>query len=142
MSEPLAVFPIPEFWGFPPNVQIATGGCVASPPRPWRKTLAHAHTSHKGMGPQGWICFRYAHHVLLRPTPTSEAVEPHLPSDILLHELAHVITDEGHTTNWDRIYQLLSRKFSAMRRPEPKVDKPMPDPVFPEVKKPRRRRSG
>lgn len=60
---------------------VYIGGCVVkkSPPRP-----AHAHFTPRG----GWICLQH---------------ERWLKDKMLcLHELAHVVTNEGHTPRWAR----------------------------------------
>jgi hypothetical protein len=49
---------------------------------------AHAHTGPAGHPFTGWICVRRAHWLG--------------DSALMLHELAHVVTGEGHTARWRR----------------------------------------
>lgn len=67
-----------------PKVQgVFVGGCVDRGIGYRFRHMAHAHI----VGPYlGWICFRSGRHVDRR--------------ELLLHELAHVVTQEGHTRTW------------------------------------------
>lgn len=62
---------------------IAVGGCIDNRRRRGLRHLAHAHTH--GLQ-RGWICFR-------SDTVLADA-------STRLHELAHVVTREGHTKRW------------------------------------------
>jgi hypothetical protein len=67
-------------------VGVFVNGCVARGEGSRFRRQAHAHTD----GPhQGWICILSAKR--LTDTP------------LLLHELAHIITGEGHTDTWRRM---------------------------------------
>jgi len=62
---------------------VFVGGCVQRGVGSKFHAKAHAHTHHEY---RGWICFRSTSWLNVR--------------QIWLHELAHVITREGHTDRW------------------------------------------
>jgi hypothetical protein len=73
----------PEDLRHPEVKGIAVGGCISRGTRLGRMN-AHAHSS---LGDhRGWICFRSAVTLAQRHTR--------------LHELAHIVTREGHTKRW------------------------------------------
>ena len=77
LSRSAHLTPHPELRG------VFVGGCVERGKGSRFRAKAHAHTS----GPhRGWICFRNV--VALADRATR------------LHELAHVVTREGHTRRW------------------------------------------
>lgn len=86
MSAPIIlVFPRadwPEDLRRPEVKGVAVGGCARTKKR-LGSYHAHAHTSGEW---RGWICFR---------SPTMLAQK-----ETRLHELAHVVTREGHTRRW------------------------------------------
>ena len=66
------------------------GGCIANPSKKWSTKIygaAHAHTAgdHKG-----FICFH--------------TVKDFQKQTTCAHELAHIITEKGHTYNWAKTY--------------------------------------
>lgn len=73
----------PEWLRHPYVEGIFVGGCVERGVGSSFRAKAHAHV--KGSF-AGWICFR-----------KRERLEDRM---LCLHELAHVITREGHTKNW------------------------------------------
>lgn len=96
----MKLFVPPSVWGWdryrPDLVGIATGGCVAN--RSWGNQWAHAHCRRKGNEPFGWICIRFE-----KWTTTPDG----RPTPLLLHELAHIITDEEHNQAWaDKLTEL------------------------------------
>lgn len=62
---------------------VFVGGCVARGDGSSFRAKAHAHTTGQY---QGWICIR-------RPDRLEDRM-------LMLHELAHIITGEGHTDRW------------------------------------------
>lgn len=73
---------------------VAIGGCVDG--NHWFRKLAHAHTGRRDKY-RGWICF-------LSPR---RLAEPRL----LIHELAHILTGQGHTDTWRRMVLQLGGKL-------------------------------
>lgn len=90
----------PADWGWrvgegEPIRGIVVGGCVAM--YEWGDMLAHAHGRHVGSDPawHGWICMRYDDEQwLVRPDGR--------PAGVLIHEAAHLISNEDHTTVWEQ----------------------------------------
>lgn len=68
---------------------LFVGGCVKRGDGSSFRAQAHAHTA-KG-DTQGWICVRSRKRLY---TPAGK------PSMLMLHELAHILTGEGHTDKW------------------------------------------
>jgi hypothetical protein len=64
---------------------IFVGGCVERGVGSSFRATAHAH-SHPGDPYFGWICIRAAHRLNDR--------------ELMLHEAAHILTQEGHTECW------------------------------------------
>jgi hypothetical protein len=62
---------------------VFVGGCVARGVGSRFRAKAHAHTSGAHVG---WICFLSAKRLTCRM--------------LCLHELAHIVTKEGHTKRW------------------------------------------
>jgi len=62
---------------------VFVGGCVSRGVGSRFRAKAHAHTSGDH---QGWICFLSAKRLTCRM--------------LCLHELAHIVTKEGHTKRW------------------------------------------
>ena len=80
----------PHFDKYPEVKGVYVGGCISrGDTKGFYYALAHAHTyanSH-----QGWICVR----------SKRRALESNgKPSQIMLHELAHILTLKGHTDKW------------------------------------------
>jgi len=62
---------------------VFVGGCVTRGDGSSFRAKAHAHTS----GPhKGWLCFRRADRLDCRA--------------LVIHELAHLVTGDGHTDRW------------------------------------------
>jgi hypothetical protein len=75
--------------GFIPSNKLIkgffTGGCVARGAGSSFRAKAHAHA--RPTDPNfGWICVRAEHRIQDR--------------DLMLHEVAHILTQEGHTVTW------------------------------------------
>ena len=73
---------------------LSVGKCAAGDDWPKRdvagyRTTAHAHLHGKH---RGWICIR-------RPSDILRKGTRHVSADVL-HELAHLIADSGHTDKW------------------------------------------
>jgi len=62
---------------------VFVGGCVCRGTGSSFRAKAHAHT-HAPF--KGWLCFRRADRLQCR--------------ELVIHELAHLVTGEGHTDNW------------------------------------------
>lgn len=92
----MKLFVPPIEWDFSqympyPLAGIVTGGCVGDRPHPWGLYWAHSHCRRKGNEPWGWICIRY---------PEWTTTADGRPTPLVLHELAHILTDEEHTVRW------------------------------------------
>jgi hypothetical protein len=64
---------------------VFVGGCVARGDGSRFRAKAHAHSRGEHAG---WICFLSAKRLECR--------------ELILHELAHILTGEGHTDKWRR----------------------------------------
>jgi hypothetical protein len=62
---------------------VFVGGCVSRGVGSKFRAKAHAHTTGEH---RGWICFRSTRWINIR--------------ELWLHELAHVVTRDGHTDRW------------------------------------------
>jgi hypothetical protein len=112
----LKLFVPPPSWNFAqympdPLVGIATGGCVGS--HPWGKYWAHSHCRRKGNEPFGWICVRY---------PEWTTMANGAPTPLVLHELAHIITDEEHTVRWGQVLESLGGRVDPSYELLPVID--------------------
>lgn len=64
---------------------VFVGGCIERGDRSSFRHQAHAHTSSKDLY-RGWICIRAERRLL--------------QEQLLIHELAHILTRQGHTDKW------------------------------------------
>jgi len=86
--------------GAPFLVGVFVGGCVARGDGSSFRACAHAHV-HKGDKNLGWICVRSQRRLYTRPGQ---------PSMLMIHELAHILTGQGHTDTWrDKVRELGGR---------------------------------
>lgn len=75
---------------FPEVCGVFVGGCVERGEGSRFRAKAHSHTTGDHAG---WICFLSAKRLLCR--------------ELFLHEIAHVLTGEGHTDKWrERLLQI------------------------------------
>lgn len=88
----LTRFDVPTEWRWPgpPTVNgVVFNGCVSN--QRWGTQLAHAHRHGvPGAEPWGFMCFKTRDILTLHGWPTNVAI----------HELAHLITGEDHTQRW------------------------------------------
>lgn len=77
------------FKEYPEVKGIFQGGCVSRGDGSRFRRLAHAHTDGQH---QGWIC------VLGRSRPL--LTDSGKPTQLMLHELAHILTGKGHVDEW------------------------------------------
>ena len=81
---------IPLLRVFPEVAGIFAGGCVERGEGSRFRAKAHSHTTGKFTG---WICFLSAKRLT--------------NLELMLHEIAHVLTGEGHTDKWrERLLQI------------------------------------
>lgn len=66
------------------GIKAFVGGCVARGDGSKFRAKAHTHT--KGSPHHGWICFRSTKWLQCK--------------ELLIHELAHALTNDGHTDKW------------------------------------------
>ena len=79
----MPIVPTPDYLRHESLRGVFVGGCVAHGDGARFMAKAHAHTS----GPHtGWICVLSAKRLQCAP--------------LMLHELAHIITGDGHTDRW------------------------------------------
>lgn len=90
---------IPEVLRRPEVAGVFIGGCVARGLGSSFRAQAHAHTSGEHLG---WICIRGWRRLYQR--------------QLLLHELAHVITRQGHTDRWRNCLRELGGRVEAQCR--------------------------
>jgi len=76
---------------------IFVGGCVARGDGSSFRAKAHAHTTGAYTG---WLCFRTRRRVASRA--------------LVLHELAHLVTGQGHTNAWRRTVLRLGGTLDAI----------------------------
>ena len=90
----MTLFTVPAEWHWPgpPTVQgVVFNGCVSN--QRWGTQLAHAHRAGvPGAEPWGWICFRSRDLLVYKDSGW--------PTNVAIHELAHLITGEDHTPAW------------------------------------------
>lgn len=81
---------IPLLRDFPEVMGVFTGGCVERGEGSRFRAKAHAHTDGDHAG---WICFLSWKRLSSR--------------ELMLHEIAHVLTGAGHTDKWrERLLQI------------------------------------
>jgi hypothetical protein len=80
----------PHFDKYPEVKGVFVGGCVDRGDGSSFRARAHAHCSGKN---QGWICVRSPKRLY---TPSGS------PSNLMIHELAHILTLSGHTAKWSK----------------------------------------
>lgn len=100
-----------------PDVPVFIGGCVERGRGSSFRRKAHAHTAKPKelerwpslADHAGWICVRSPHRIFMR--------DGKRPSNLMLHELAHILTNEGHTEKWRKQFRALGGKVNgALRR--------------------------
>ncbi|HSE61190.1 MAG TPA: hypothetical protein VLA88_02760 [Candidatus Saccharimonadales bacterium] len=79
---------------------VFVGGCVAGE-LPRMKEDAHAHTD--GTDYHGWVCF-------LTPANLEDP-------EVRAHELAHILTGQGHTIRWRNMMAQLGYPEARVRSP-------------------------
>lgn len=87
---------IPECLRRPEMVGVFVGGCVERGVGSSFRARAHAHTNGKH---QGWICIRGWRRLYQR--------------GLMLHELAHILTRQGHTDKWRACLRELGGRVDA-----------------------------
>lgn len=92
---------------------LFVGGCVERGPGSSFRRQAHAH-AHPTSARWGWVCVRSWRRLL-----TASGA----PSQLLLHELAHVITGQGHTDRWRAEARALGYRLPAhyAKAPRPRL---------------------
>ena len=81
-----------------PRAKVFVGGCVSRGDGSSFRSSAHAHSSK--CKDAGWICVRSKKPETLR-LPDGE------PTNLMKHEYAHILVDEGHTKKfWETLYKL------------------------------------
>jgi len=72
-------------------IRFFVGGCVERGDGSSFRRKAHAHNGERSDPYFGWICIRSHRRVL---TPRGQ------PSRLVWHEVAHILTRQGHTARW------------------------------------------
>lgn len=91
----------PEFAGHPEVAGVFVGGCVDRGDGSSFRAAAHAHTDEPN---KGWVCVR---------SPRRLRTAAGGPSQVMLHELAHVLTGDGHTDRWRAMARSLGYRVQA-----------------------------
>ena len=78
------------FEEYPTLIGIYVGGCVERGEGSSFRAIAHAHTDKRDLY-HNWICVRSGKRLY---TGSGK------PSQIMLHELAHILSGHGHTDKW------------------------------------------
>lgn len=97
---------------FPQVKGVFVGGCVSRGDGSRFRALAHAHTT-KSDDHYHWIC------VLSKRRPLN--TESGNLSQLMLHEVAHILTDNGHTDKWRKAARELGYKLPKHYWPKKKV---------------------
>src|SRR6267142_943204 len=93
---------------FPEVKGVFVGGCVEHGDGSSFRRIAHAHTS----GPdKGMVCVR-------SPKRLWHMDGAPKPSLTMVHELAHIVTNQGHTDKWRKSYKELSKQFWGFEIPD------------------------
>jgi len=87
-----------------PLAGVYVGGCVERGAGSSFRKMAHAHIAGKW---KGWICVRSAKRLY---TSNGEA------STLMRHELAHILTGQGHTDAWRKCVRLLGGKVNSWEK--------------------------
>lgn len=110
MSPERGYGPVPEFAAFaahPAFKGLFVGGCVEHGIGSRFRAMAHAHNTPGGEY-QGWICVLSPRRVLTRSGG---------PSQLMLHELAHLLTPgRGHDDKWRAVARSLGYRLPAHYR--------------------------
>src|SRR3990167_5671638 len=93
--------------GQAPLKGVFNGGCVDRGEGSSSRRMGHAHIDKNGENP-GWICIRSMKRIY---NPRTGKLD-----DTLLHELAHILTGQGHTLTWGRKFKELAHKFGVPYR--------------------------
>lgn len=94
----------PEFADRPEFVGLFVGGCVERGDGSSFRAQAHAHNQ-PGDEHQGWVCVR---------SPRRLYTAAGTPSQVMLHELAHLLTPgQGHTDAWRAMARSLGYRVRA-----------------------------
>lgn len=101
---------------YPQVKGLFVGGCVERGDGSRFRALAHAHTSKQSLY-HGWICVLSTRRALVTESGNL--------SQIMLHEVAHIISGDGHTDKWRKVckeigYRLPLRYKKHVRKPIPK----------------------
>lgn len=101
--QPLSgVVPFPAFAAYPEFKGLFVGGCVERGVGSSFRARAHAHS--RAGHHQGWICVRSRHRIYTASGG---------PSQLMLHELAHLLTGQGHTDKWRAAARALGYRLPA-----------------------------
>lgn len=100
----MPVTPYPEFANYPEFIGLFVGGCVERGDGSRFRVRAHAHW---GDDHTGWIC------VL---SPRRLYTESGKPSQVMLHELAHLLEPGGHHDKWRAAARALGYRLPAHYR--------------------------
>lgn len=88
---PYGAYTYPPFAAHPELVGLFVGGCVERGIGSSFRRQAHAH-NYPGRDSSGWICVR---------SPRRLFTASGKPSQLMLHELAHILTPKhGHDDKW------------------------------------------
>lgn len=91
------------FEKYPEVKGLFVGGCVDRGDGSRFRRHAHAHVS-KHLPNPGWIC-------VLGWGRVKDALEKQELNQLLMHELAHILTKQGHTDKWRIVYQQLGGRI-------------------------------
>lgn len=97
------VTPYPEFNGYPEFRALFVGGCVERGVGSSFRASAHAHNDPVDEF-RGWICIRSEHRLY-----TASGT----PSQLMLHELAHLIAPRTHHDRWRATARELGYRLPA-----------------------------
>ncbi len=96
----MPVIEFPAFLKYPEFKGLFTGGCVKRGDGSSFRAKAHAHTSGEN---KGWICVRAFRRVHMKDGR---------PSQLMIHELAHILSGHGHDDVWRKKMKEIGGKIN------------------------------
>lgn len=94
-----------------PNVPVFIGGCIDRGRGSSFRRKAHAHIS--GCTNAGFICVRSIKRVFMR-----DGIRP---SHLMIHELAHIVSNQGHTDKWRKTVHKLGGHLNYWEKKKKKA---------------------
>jgi len=95
-------FTVPASWNWPPEVRVFIGGCSDRGVGSRFRAQGHTHVD------KPWICVLSPRRIYLG--------ESDRPRRLMMHELAHHLSGQGHTDKWRAVMRDLGQPIPARYR--------------------------